>query len=340
MEIDLLDSKYNMLQTNLTKKIEFLEQKIIRKRLKKKSRKSEISDLKNKLHNITSDNTKLARDLKGLQQKLDYTLKSYNTRSFSNKNSLSSSNFGFEEDFGDLENFRKATQDLRDQITDIASSIKAGFEERTKKLSESLLFKDDEVFNLMTENEQQIREIKREYKKKITDFREAHSSEISELQIQLQEEIEKNISLNSQICNFEAIKFESTINKDKLLSTERVCSLLEKNAAAKEAFLATKDSKIKLESKVIIDFMAKIQLQVTKIKSLEHKLNLFKDWKRQMKVDRQRLFFMIKQILTKFVLKKKTTEIEAAFNKLSDFDRGDTIKVFSELGINPNKYIS
>jgi len=324
----MISTKLVMLKKSSEKKVSLLEQRIEKKKTKSKQKKAEIEELKKSVKDFKSLNSQLQRDYKVLERKLETAEKQLSEGIYRNDPSSCDT----------LSEFWNVVSDVKQQLLTIEKGLEDGLSERTKQLTESLLMKDDQTFDLISEHELEKRNLKSNLKKQLTKVRDDYEEEISMLKTDLQQNIDNSISMNRTLNQLKTTEIYSRRNNEKIEVLEKELNAIRCKVSVKDLVIEDNLNTVDMEKKVILEYMRRIEDYEQDKHQLIRKIDLFKDWKKKVRKEREKLFSMIKELLKKFAKKKNSHDIKGAFTGLSDFDKGDLVRICSEIGVNLHQY--
>lgn len=314
MDKEVFEAKIDQLRTKLEQKEEDLN-KAVRD---KEKFCHENKTIKNQLAFRDKDIANLQDKMKKIQksQKMFKRVRSFN---------LDADDDGLKETW-------EYIAEVRDMVEKFAKDIQNGFSERNRFLSESILEKDNEVFQAMQDSETKIRQLKRENNTAKKSLELEYESKIEQLKSKIQTQNSEILTLNRKIMELEQREVKLKANQNKIESLNQLIASLKREKETKEEL-------IKTDNQVITSFMKQVE-QIQKMKfDLEQRNRHFLKWKKEHKEDKVKLHSLYQQVLLRFVKKKKDDEIKKCFYKLREAERPIFLGAMNEVKININKYL-
>ena len=313
----------------LEKKVHEYEESLSTKSKVIEANTRQLSQLKEKLNDLQRENDLLNQKIAGFEKKSEYFKKMRAMRSKSNSSTdVTRANGGDDS----LEEVWSTVDDIKKKFDEFTSEIKTGFQGRNQKLTESLLDKDNQVFEVIQESEKQTRNLKSQHKLEIKKLKLEYEADNEELR-------QSNYDLKTQLSNLKVkiLDMENSLIQDKRTNEriEELQNLIESYKRDKEV----KEDLIKVEKDVISTFVKQVEDKERKRAELDYKMSRYNQWKKDHKNDKRRLLNMTKQVLLKLV-KKKNHDMKKAYQELDDQDRAEFMGMLNEIKVNVNKYIN
>lgn len=324
MEIERLKAKINLDKEVFEAKIDELRNKLEQK---EEALNSSYRDYEKVCHDnklLKSQIEFKDKEFESLQEKLRKIEKSQ--KMFKRVRS-----FNLEDDEDGLKETWEYISEVRNLVDQFSKDIQSGFSERNRFLSESIIEKDNEVFQAIQDSEQKIRQLKKENIKVRKALELDYESKIDQLKSNILEQNKEIISLNKKIMDLEHREVKLQAEKKKMDALENLISSLRRDKETKEELVRT-------DKQVITSFMKQVE-QIHKTKfELEQQVKHFQKWKKEHKEDKIKLHNLYQQVLLRFV-KKKKDEIKKFYYNLSEAERTIFLGTMNEVKINIKKYL-
>lgn len=313
--------------------------------LDKELSEARIDQLTNKLNQKDEDLAKFHRDYekvchenKSLKSHIEYREKEiaslqekFKKVQRSQKMFKRVRSFNLEDDEDGLKETWDYITEVRNLVEQFSKDIQNGFSERNRFLSESILEKDNEVFQAIQDSEQKIRQLKKQHNSAKKSLELEYESKIEQLKSKILDQNTEIINLNKQIMDLEQKEVRLKGESQKMEVLNQLISSLKRDKDTKEEL-------IKTDKQVISSFMKQVE-QVHKTKfDLGEQLKQYQKWRKEHKEDKVKLHNLYQQVLIRFV-KKKKDEIKKCFYNLREAERTIFLGTMNEIKININKYL-
>lgn len=279
MEIERLKAKINLDKEVFEAKIDQLTNKLEQKEEELSAVKRDYEKLQHENKNMKSQLQYRDKEILNLQDKMMKIEKSQ--KMFKRVRS-----FNLDDDQDGLKETWEYIAEVRNLVEQFTKDIQNGFTERNRFLSESILEKDNEVFQAMQDSEQKIRQLKKEHNSVKKSIELEYESKIEQLKSQILSQNSEVISLNKRIMELEQREIRLLAIKDDFEKTKHLVECLQKD---KE----TKENLIKTDKQVITSFMKQVE-QIHKINfDLEQQIKHIQKWKKNIRMIRSNYIIYI-----------------------------------------------
>lgn len=331
LEIDRLKNKFDVEEKSYTEKIDMIEEFNKKKEETLKELRKEFEKTKTELKKSKSDIANLNREKVEFEKKIeDLNKKAINSQRKLTKH-LNPEMLKTVVGESGLQEVYDIIQDIEQKLDNLRELMKDGFSERGKSLSESIMVKDNELLDLIQENDTRLREVKSEANETVKMLKVRQDKETKRLKDENNDLMMEKLDLIKKIGEYKSKLVLMESLKTKLAQSDVIIRELEEQVNSKAELISTQEQ-------VITTFVKQIQEKDSLRAEFEYRYSKLKDLKKNFLNSRERIFYMFRQIVIKFV-KKKNHDLKSAYENLKSDEKKMFLEFLNDVGVNIERYI-